>query len=170
MSAEMKDDDAPGWQFAGALPSAHDADIRAIVVARADVVVTGGRDNSLRSFGLGGESLGALRFDSWVMSLAPLDAERIVAGLQDGTIRVVVVPPDGAVAETALWTGHSGPVCSLSTSAVGALCVSGSWDETARCWDRATGACVQTLGGHENNVAVLATRRGDAIVSGSSGQ
>jgi WD40 repeat protein len=153
------------WKFASTL-RAHDQDIRSLVATPAGFV-TGSRDNSLCLFSHDGTLLGTKRFNSWVLSLALLHANKLVAGLQDGSCVVVSVSTDG-VAGTATWVGHTGPVGSISVS--GDLCVSGSWDESARVWDTTTGDCVQALGGHENGVTVLVMQGGALIVTGSSGR
>jgi WD40 repeat protein len=48
------------------------------------------------------------------------------------------------------------------------LAASGSWDKTIRLWDAATGAALQTLEGHSNEVTSVAfSPVGKVIVSGS---
>ena len=164
MTSESTNDTEP-WKFASKL-RAHDRDIRALVVT-ARYIVTGGRDNTLRLFCDDGTLLGTQHFNSWVLSLAVLRENEVVAGLQDGSCVVVSVSVSG-VAKTATWVGHTRPVGSISVA--GDRCVSGSWDESARAWDATTGNCIQVLGGHENGVTVLLMRGGAMLVTGSSGR
>ena len=116
MSGESKTDEPAGeWLFAGAI-AAHDADVRAIVATPAGVV-TGGRDNSVRLFSEHGDELSALRFDSWVLALALLGGNRVVAGLQDGSCRVLALSAAAGVAELArAGMGTPGRVAAASFS------------------------------------------------------
>ena len=45
---------------------------------------------------------------------------------------------------------------------------SGSWDNTIKIWDIATGKCERTLLGHENSVNALCLLPGNKIASGLS--
>ena len=155
---------SPHFAFAGSLP-AHDAAVRAILDFAPSGIVTGSLDNSVRLFGEAGELLAALKVDCWVLSLARLDGTRFVAGMRDGSCRVLACA-DGSMVELWRCVGHTGPVGSLSIA--GGVCVSGGWDETARVWDLEARGCVEVLGGHENNVTALALQRG-GCVTGSSG-
>ena len=52
--------------------------------------------------------------------------------------------------------GHSDGVLSVAFSPDGKQVVSGSWDNTVRLWDAATGAALQTLEGHSDAVLSVA--------------
>ncbi|KAH9203227.1 hypothetical protein DL95DRAFT_350087 [Leptodontidium sp. 2 PMI_412] len=64
--------------------------------------------------------------------------------------------------------GHSDSVTSVAFSPNGKQVVSGSWDNTVRIWDAATGAALQTLEGHLDGVnSVAFSPDGKQVVSGS---
>jgi WD40 repeat protein len=52
--------------------------------------------------------------------------------------------------------GHTSWVTSVAFSPDGKQVVSGSWDQTLRLWDAATGAPLQTLKGHSDRVTSVA--------------
>jgi len=67
--------------------------------------------------------------------------------------------------------GHFGPVMSVAFSPDGTQVVSGSYDQTVRLWDAATGALQQTLEGHSGPVMSVAfSPDGTQVVSGSDDQ
>ena len=66
-------------------------------------------------------------------------------------------------------TGHDNGVRSVSISPDGSTLVSGSWDNTIKIWNLATGQLRQTLTGHDNYVlSVSISPDGSTLVSGSS--
>jgi WD40 repeat protein len=64
--------------------------------------------------------------------------------------------------------GHGGSVASIAISPDGNRIISGSWDNTIKVWDAATGDEVMTLRGHKYGVTSVAfSPDGKRIVSGS---
>ena len=64
--------------------------------------------------------------------------------------------------------GHTNTVVSVCVSADGSRLFSGSYDNTIKVWDVATGACVQTLDGHTGWVRSLCVSAdGSRLFSGS---
>ncbi|WPJ66488.1 hypothetical protein SMAC4_14051 [Sordaria macrospora] len=64
--------------------------------------------------------------------------------------------------------GHRGDVFSVAFSPDGQRLASGSYDETIKIWDPASGSCLQTLEGHRSYVASVAfSPDGQRLASGS---
>jgi len=70
--------------------------------------------------------------------------------------------------ETAILSGHAGPVNSVTYSPDGISLVSGGWDNTVKLWDVQTGGVVKTFYGHTGYVrAVSVSADCTRIASGS---
>ncbi len=108
------------------------------------------------------------------------------ARLGKGRLNEIAYSPDGALLavvssvgiwlyntetlqELALLTGHTGDVASVSFSPNGSTLASGSWDETVRLWDVATGSLKTELTGHTDEVASVSfSPDGLTLASGGS--
>ncbi len=67
------------------------------------------------------------------------------------------------------FEGHKSIVCSVCLSLDGRWALSGSWDETLRLWEVATGRCVRTFKGHTKSVSsVCLSSDGRWALSGST--
>jgi hypothetical protein len=72
-------------------------------------------------------------------------------------------------AERADLAEHTGPVVAVTFSLEGKRVLTGSWDNTARLWDAATGAAVATLEGHRAPVCAVAfSPDGKRVLTGSA--
>ncbi len=70
--------------------------------------------------------------------------------------------------EVYVQLGHSNDVNSVAFSADGNTLVSGSWDQTIKLWEVATGKVIRTLQGHRGNVySVAFSADGKMLASGS---
>eukprot|EP00042_Codosiga_hollandica_P035014 m.254974 g.254974 ORF g.254974 m.254974 type:complete len:488 (+) comp54541_c0_seq2:137-1600(+) len=76
------------------------------------------------------------------------DADKIVAGLRDQTVKVYSNSPPYALRSE--FKGHSGSVLSLQYDSE--KMITGSSDATIRVWDIKTGACTHVLNDHSNAV------------------
>jgi WD40 repeat protein len=75
-------------------------------------------------------------------------------------------PTDFTLAQT--LTRHSGDVNSVAISPDGRTLASGSWDDTIKIWNLATGEQIRTLSGHSDSVwSVAISPNGRTLVSGS---
>ena len=64
--------------------------------------------------------------------------------------------------------GHWSGFTSVALSASGDRVLTGSHDETAKLWNSATGALIQTFSGHESSVtSVVLSANGDRVLTGS---
>lgn len=66
-----------------------------------------------------------------------------------------------------VFRGHGGPVWCLDWDLQRNQLISGSYDQTIKVWDVATGSCTQTLRGHHGWVSAVATTLSPMVVSGS---
>jgi WD40 repeat protein len=62
--------------------------------------------------------------------------------------------PDGVRLLRTLMTGHEGPIGRIAWSPDGRLLATPSLDRTTRIWDSESGACLHTICGHHDAVAV----------------
>jgi hypothetical protein len=70
--------------------------------------------------------------------------------------------------ERAVLRGHTAGVLAVAFSPDGTGVLTGSWDNTARLWDAATGKAVATLAGHGDRVlAVAFSPDGTRVLTGS---
>ena len=115
----------------------------------------------------------------------PLESEfykRLLGDTENGPQMPLGLPPlsDEAANTIALWIeqgapdwdagleGHTSNVNSVSFSPDGSMLASGSWDDTIRLWDVATGAPLRTLEGHTSDVnSVSFSPDGSMLASGS---
>jgi len=91
----------------------------------------------------------------------------VISGGQDNII-YAHSPTDTANPVLTL-VGHTGNVCALSVLQTDnqLILLSGSWDKTARVWDLGSGACLETLEGHEQAVWAVAAFENGQWLTGS---
>ena len=78
---------------------------------------------------------------------------------------------DGRAVDTLIRTfkGHSGPVTSVAFSPDGRTALSGSYDETVKLWDVATGKEIRPFTAHKGRVHSIAfSPDGRTVLSGST--
>jgi len=100
----------------------------------------------------------------------PAEGERAPPAISSSGIpQATVDTKEGAIARPVrVLTGHSGPVRAVAVTPDGGRIVSGSDDQTLRCWDLQTGQTTQVLRGHTGAVTALAvTPDGRQTVSAS---
>ena len=102
---------------------------------------------------------------SGVCGLAVLRDDRLVAGCEDGGVRLVEVGADAGVVKSTLQ-GHTDVVRAGAVLPDDTL-ASGSYDTTVRLWDVGTRACVATLAGHTKYVFALVVLADGRLASGS---
>jgi hypothetical protein len=109
------------------------------------------------------------------LALASLMQPRLAADAPTGTrdlpgdvVSVVGDAVGSALRFCGVLAGHTGLVRSVQFSPEGRQIVSGSYDNTVRVWDAATGDCQQTMKGHTGDVNYVSySTDGTHIVSGS---
>lgn len=146
------------------------------VLADGLTIVTGGRDNTAKSWKLNAEGVYEQGFvigdDAWITSCASVRSDSYALALGTHARSVKLYNSSGEL-QTSLG-GHTGPVASLATfppfeSKKNAThLLSGSWDGCVRVWDLHLLSCVRIIPGSENSVCVLALNDGK-LISGSSG-
>jgi len=70
--------------------------------------------------------------------------------------------------QTAVLSGHTGKINSLTYSSDGTFLVSGGWDKTIKLWDVQTGGVVKTLCGHTNKVDSVSISADDTMIASAS--
>jgi len=98
------------------------------------------------------------------MSVAVLDADRIVSGSADSTLKLWEVSTQRCVAT---FQGHSSEVWCVAVLDADRI-VSGSEDKTLKLWEVSTQRCVATFQGHSSYVRCVTVLDADRIVSGSA--
>eukprot|EP01050_Picozoa_sp_SAG11_P000999 SAG11_NODE_39_length_21630_cov_11.188658_18_plen_2153_part_00 len=91
---------------------------------------------------------------------------------QDGAPRFALPqssPWQDLTTELRTLEGHSDSVSSVAFDASGGTLASGSWDQTVKLWDVASGECLRTLEGHSSYVnSVAFDASGGTLASGSN--
>ncbi|QPG77139.1 hypothetical protein FOA43_004543 [Brettanomyces nanus] len=140
--------------------SGHEDDVKCLIAPTDDFLVSGSRDSTIRVWYR--SSLKSREFNasiinhktsSFVNSLAYYDdgkEQLIVSGGSDNLINMTSLAATVDVNEPQYcFVGHAANICTLD--ALGDLILSGSWDSTAKAWNR-TGDVVYNLRGHQGSV------------------
>jgi WD40 repeat protein len=149
----------------GAL-AGHDGAVTSAAFAGAPRALSGGRDRTVRLWGLGGTGAPAVlatHADVVAAVDATPDGARGASASWDGTVRLF----DLRRRETAhVLEGHSAHVSSVRFAPGGRVLASGGWDGTARLWDAQSGAPLGVLDAEGANVTSLAVH-GERVAAGS---
>ena len=89
----------------------------------------------------------------------------IAAGSKSGDI-IILNPITGS--QTAVLSGHTDEVTSITFSSHGTSLVSGSDDETVKLWDVQTGGITKTFSGHTGSVMSVSMSADDTIIASGS--
>ena len=85
-----------------------------------------------------------------------------------GSFKDIIILDALTGSQTAILSGHTDDVVSLTFSLDGTLLVSGSGDETIKLWDVQTGGVVKTLCGHTNTVTSISISADNAMIASGS--
>jgi WD40 repeat protein len=66
------------------------------------------------------------------------------------------------------FKGHTSAVASVALSYDSKLVASGSWDDTVKLWDTATGKCQRTFKGHKNDINSVAFSHNSKLIASAS--
>ncbi len=115
---------------------------------------------------------------SGAIALLALVGTQIYSYIRDHSVRDRLLPTNSTVKVPSLSSnnflqqrtllGHSGWVTSIAISPDSKILASGSWDNTIKLWNLATGEQIRTLQGHSDPVISIAiSPDGDTLASGS---
>jgi WD40 repeat protein len=71
-------------------------------------------------------------------------------------VAIVVLAAQPATAQLRYLEGHEGPIYSVAYTPDGTMLVTGSYDQTVKLWDRASGTVLRTLRDHTSQVFAVA--------------
>jgi WD40 repeat protein/serine/threonine protein kinase len=110
----------------------------------------------------------AYQYGSTGLALSP-DGSVLVVALEDNTL-ILLDTTTGQVIGQPL-KGHKARIASIAFSSDGKRIVSGSYDQTVRLWDVASGQSINTFNGHTNAVlSVSFSPDGKTVISSSADQ
>lgn len=141
----------------------HDDDVKTLAVIDENTIVSGSRDSTVRIWHRSQSALSKdfnssiINFKStrFINALAIYDSgnDRLIASAGNENIINLTSPSsvftDADVDQYCL-IGHTANICTLDT--LDNLIISGSWDCSAKVWDKTTGDILFDLKGHENSV------------------
>jgi len=137
-------------------------------------IVSGAKDLTLKVWGAGGASSGALLGKATVkahtkdingIACAPND-KLVATASQDKSIKLWQVP---SLQQVGTLSGHKRGVWACAFSPTEQVLASASGDNTVRIWDLATQACLATLEGHESSALAVKWLPGGLHLASASG-
>jgi phospholipase A-2-activating protein len=140
----------------------HEDDVKTLVALDDNTIVSGSRDSTVRvwhrsNFNSKDFSTSVINYKAhkFINALAIYDSgnQKLIASAGNDNLINLTSPnavfTDVNVDEYCL-VGHTANICTLDT--LDNLIISGSWDCTAKVWDKNTGEVLYDLKGHENSV------------------